>query len=391
MSTVDSGNLAGHLIALRQACLGLVDEPVFDGRVWRALETALALAEERLKAARRAIPRRSISTVPATRWQARRRADLDAPLARVAEPLKRARSRDRRRADSPPEAAEPARSGSRWSLRLIAAHSAGWAAASRPQLLRHLAELAARRPPRRSCDAGSRRSPSGPTTTPWRWTSGSCSTTQRKLFAIGFQQTPHSLDGSYYDLLASEARLASFVAVAKNDVPADHWFRLGRTLTYAAGAPALVSWSGSMFEYLMPLLVMRSFPFTVLTQTYDGRARPADRLRRRARSALGCERERLQRARPASDLPVSSVRRARPGAQARARPGAGVAPYASALAAMVDPERALANLRLLEASGALGRYGFRDALDYTRARSRQPTITWSAPTWPTISAWAWSR
>src|SRR5207247_1111277 len=79
----------------------------------------------------------------------------------------------------------------------------------------------------------------------------------RKLFAIGFQQGTHSLDGSYYDLLASEARLASFMAVAKNDVPVDHWFRLGRTLTYAAGAPALVSWSGSMFEYLMPMLVMR--------------------------------------------------------------------------------------------------------------------------------------
>ena len=93
---------------------------------------------------------------------------------------------------------------------------------------------------------------------------------ERKLFAIGFQQATHALDASYYDLLASEARLASFIAVAKNDVPAEHWFHLGRTLTYAAGAPALVSWSGSMFEYLMPVLVMRSFPHTVLSQTYEG-------------------------------------------------------------------------------------------------------------------------
>src|SRR4029453_696576 len=73
-----------------------------------------------------------------------------------------------------------------------------------------------------------------------------------------------------YDLLASEARLASYLAVAKNDAPVDHWFRLGRTLTYAAGKAALVSWSGSMFEYLMPMLVMRSFPSTVLAQTTKG-------------------------------------------------------------------------------------------------------------------------
>ena len=83
----------------------------------------------------------------------------------------------------------------------------------------------------------------------------------------------HALDGSYYDLLASEARLASFVAVAKNDVPVDHWFRLGRELTHAAGETALVSWSGSMFEYLMPVLVMQSFPFTLLDQTYRGAVR----------------------------------------------------------------------------------------------------------------------
>jgi cyclic beta-1,2-glucan synthetase len=96
---------------------------------------------------------------------------------------------------------------------------------------------------------------------------------ERKLFAIGYQESAHALDPSYYDLLASEARLASFVAIAKNDVPMDHWFRLGRTLTRAASGTALVSWSGSMFEYLMPSLVMRSFPSTVLDQTYEGAVR----------------------------------------------------------------------------------------------------------------------
>ncbi|MGH7630846.1 MAG: GH36-type glycosyl hydrolase domain-containing protein [Gemmatimonadales bacterium] len=188
----------------------------------------------------------------------------------------------------------------------------------------------------------------------------------RALFAIGYQWGAHSLDGSFYDLLASEARLASFIAVAKNEVPVEHWFRLGRTLTHAAGETVLVSWSGSMFEYLMPGLVMRSFPFTVLDGTYHSA------LRRHI--AYGAER----------DVPwgvsesAYNVRDRHQTYQYRAfgvpslglKRGLGrdlvVAPYASALAVMVDQQRALANLAVLEKKGALGPYGFRDAIDYTR-------------------------
>jgi cyclic beta-1,2-glucan synthetase len=193
----------------------------------------------------------------------------------------------------------------------------------------------------------------------------------RKLFAIGFQQATHALDVSYYDLLASEARLASFIAVAKNDVPAEHWFHLGRTLTYAAGAPALVSWSGSMFEYLMPVLVMHSFPHTVLSQTYEGalsRQRTYGAERRVpwgvSESAYNVrDRNQIYQYR-AFGVPDLALKR-----------GLGrdlvVAPYASALAAMVSPEAALANLTQLELLGALGPYGFRDALDYTRPNPDQ--------------------
>jgi cyclic beta-1,2-glucan synthetase len=189
---------------------------------------------------------------------------------------------------------------------------------------------------------------------------------QRKLFSIGFQQSTHSMDGSYYDLLASEARLASFLAVAKNDVPVDHWFRLGRALTYAAGAPALVSWSGSMFEYLMPMLVMRSYPFTVLSQASEGAvARQIAYGNERgipwgvSESAYNVrDRHHTYQYRPFG-VPDLALKR-----------GLGrelvVAPYASVLATMVDPEKALENLELLERQGALGRYGFREALDYTR-------------------------
>ena len=94
---------------------------------------------------------------------------------------------------------------------------------------------------------------------------------QRQIFAIGYRladaQGPGRLDPSYYDLLASEARLASFVAIAKGDVPDGHWFHLGRLLTSVDGAPTLLSWSASLFEYLMPLLVMKSYPGTLLDQS----------------------------------------------------------------------------------------------------------------------------
>ncbi len=94
---------------------------------------------------------------------------------------------------------------------------------------------------------------------------------KRQLFAIGYRLAdadgPGRLDASYYDLLASEARLASFLAIAKGDVPEMHWFHLGRSITSVRGAPVLLSWSATLFEYLMPLLVMRTYPNTLLDES----------------------------------------------------------------------------------------------------------------------------
>ena len=92
---------------------------------------------------------------------------------------------------------------------------------------------------------------------------------ERKLFTIGYNVTASRADDSYYDLLASEARLASFVGIAKGDVPQQHWFRMGRALTKVDHGRALISWTGTMFEYLMPLLVMRNYPNTLLSETYQ--------------------------------------------------------------------------------------------------------------------------
>jgi len=189
---------------------------------------------------------------------------------------------------------------------------------------------------------------------------------KRKLFAIGFDERANRLDASSYDLLASEARLASFIAIAKGDAPTEHWFRLGRSLTSQAGATALVSWSGSMFEYMMPVLVMPSQPYSLLDQTHRaavhrhiayGRARgvpwgiseSAYNLRDRHDTyqyrAFGVPDLALKRA-LANDVVV--------------------APYATVLALAVDPREALANLATLERSGALGEFGFHDAIDYSR-------------------------
>jgi cyclic beta-1,2-glucan synthetase len=188
----------------------------------------------------------------------------------------------------------------------------------------------------------------------------------RKLFAIGYQQSTNALDSSYYDLLASEARLASFVAIAKDDVPVEHWFHLGRTLTRATGETALVSWSGSMFEYLMPVLVMRSFPFTVLGETYESAVR--------RHIAYGSERAVpwgvSESAYNLRDRHLTYQYRAFGVPDLALKRGLGsdlvVAPYATALALMIEPSRAISNLVTEEKLGALGPYGFRDAIDYTR-------------------------
>ncbi|UCG86170.1 MAG: glycosyl transferase [Gemmatimonadota bacterium] len=190
----------------------------------------------------------------------------------------------------------------------------------------------------------------------------------RRLFSIGYRVTDGTMDPSSYDLLASEARLASFVAIAKGDVPPRHWFLLGRSLTPVGGGAALLSWSGSMFEYLMPLLVMREPAHSLLDLT--SRLVVARQIR------YGLERgvpwgvsESAYNVRDVeltyqySDFGVPGL-----GLKRGLFEDVVVAPYATALAAMVDPNAALDNLNRLETAGGLGVYGFYEALDYTPSR-----------------------
>jgi cyclic beta-1,2-glucan synthetase len=362
ISTVDSGNLAGHLVALRQACLTLPDEAALGIQVYRGLEAALALAAEQPGITASAGIREHLRAAQAALQQVSKQPVSSAGLAQVIEPLRWAESALAGAGLAP---GDRGADWIAWSLRLALAQRE-WTDRFAEQPQATLRQLAAVSPEAARLVARLEVIAERAYAYALEMDFAFLLDPERKLFAIGFQQTTHSLDSSYYDLLASEARLASFIAVAKNDVPMEHWFHLGRTLSYAAGAPALVSWSGSMFEYLMPLLVMRSFPFTMLAQTCEGavsRQRAYGAERRVpwgvSESAYNFRDRHHTYQYRAFGVPDLALKR-----------GLGrdlvIAPYASLLAALVDPEPALANLAQLELLGALGPYGFRDAIDYTR-------------------------
>ncbi len=190
----------------------------------------------------------------------------------------------------------------------------------------------------------------------------------RQLMAIGYRVDDVALDDNHYDLLASEARLASFVAIAKGDVPASHWFRLGRTLTPIDGGSGLISWSGSMFEFLMPSLVMRAPTGSLLERTN----RLVVRRQRDYGAKLGVPWGMSESQYNARDLEHTYQYASFGVPNLGYKRGLGentvIAPYASALAAMIDPRAAAANFERLREIGARGRYGWYEALDYTRVR-----------------------
>ena len=190
----------------------------------------------------------------------------------------------------------------------------------------------------------------------------------RELFSIGYNVSQHRLDSSCYDLLASEARLASFVAIALGQIDQNHWFRLGRSLTSAGGKPTLISWSGSMFEYLMPMLVMPSYENTLLDLSCKSAVARQINYGRQIQVPWGISESGY------------NLRDADANYQYRAFgvPGLGfkrglaqdvvIAPYATVMALMIAPEKSYKNLTELRHEKAEGRFGFYEALDYTASR-----------------------
>ena len=192
----------------------------------------------------------------------------------------------------------------------------------------------------------------------------------RHLLSVGYYVEDNKLDPSFYDLLASEARLGYFTAIAQGEVPQDSWFALGRLLTSVGGKPILLSWSGSMFEYLMPLIVMPSYENTLLEQTYQTLVERQIEYAKQHGVAWGISESGYN----TLDANLNYQYRA------FGVPGLGfkrglaedlvIAPYACVLALMVAPEKACPNLQRLAIEGLMGKYGLYEAVDYTPSRQR---------------------
>jgi cyclic beta-1,2-glucan synthetase len=206
---------------------------------------------------------------------------------------------------------------------------------------------------------------------------------ERRIFSVGFRladaEGPGRLDVAYYDLLASEARLASFIAIAKGDVPQEHWFQLGRALVGVRGIPTLVSWSGSMFEYLMPLLVMRTYPDTLLHRTYGAVLRAQMEHAGRQGVPWGISESAFSLMDRQGNYQYKAFGVPELGLKRGLAEELVVAPYATALAAMVNPAAAAANLRHLAREGGEGRFGFYEALDYTPRETQKASEGEAAP------------
>ena len=194
---------------------------------------------------------------------------------------------------------------------------------------------------------------------------------QRLLLSIGYRVAESMRDESCYDILASEARLASYFAIAKGDLRTRHWFRLGRTVTAVQGGAALVSWSGSMFEYLMPSLVMRAPSAGLLDQT----ARLIVERQKSYANALGIPWGISESAFNARDIEFtyqySNFGVPGLGLKRGLSDNTVIAPYATGLAAMVAPCSAAKNYQRLGREGGRGDYGYYEALDYTPSRLRK--------------------
>jgi cyclic beta-1,2-glucan synthetase len=190
----------------------------------------------------------------------------------------------------------------------------------------------------------------------------------RLLFSIGFRSADGALDPSCYDLLASEARLASFFAIAKGDAPTKHWYRLNHNVTPLKGGAALISWSGSMFEYLMPSLIMHEPTHSLLHNTHHMIVARQIAYGQGFGAPWGVSESAYNARDIEHTYQYSSFGVPELGLKRGLADNFVVSPYATALAAMIAPTSAVRNFQHLARFGALGRFGFFEAMDFTRER-----------------------
>ncbi|HSM10719.1 MAG TPA: glucoamylase family protein, partial [Lysobacter sp.] len=395
VSTVDSGNLAGHLLTLRQGLLALVDAPLLSPAALAGLADTLEVLVESTG--------KDASSDPLAGFRRELFAATEAPATTLHDASRQfSRLRDHAHAVREAFADESAGEARQWAQALLQqcemvlldlGELGPWLETSRDEAavmpepfggIPTLRELA------KSTSAGE----DDPIAAHARGTAqararariielerlahvaGQCALQDysflydpaRHLLAIGYNADEHGVDAGFYDLLASEARLCTFVTIAQGQLPQDSWFALGRLLTEVDGDATLLSWSGSMFEYLMPQLVMPSYQGTLLDQTSrNSVARQIEYGRQRgvpwgiSESGYNLVDARMNYQYRAFGVPGLGLKRGL--AQDLV-----VAPYASMMALMVAPEAACENLQRLHAEGFGGRFGLYEAIDYTAAR-----------------------
>ena len=370
ISSVDSGNLAGHLLTLRQGLLALPDDPVLNRHFLDGLEDALGVLA--------GIPgAETLAGLDAFQGELRLARDTP-PMTMAAAKSCLERLTSAALAMSP--GTEPASEEAGWWRQALARQcrqaldelaplcAAPDGAADDLGRLPTLTELARQGVPAaveriaRLHELAAQAGQLADMDYDFLYDEG------RRLLAIGYNPTERRRDPNYYDLLASEVRLCSFVMIAQGKIPQEHWFALGRLLTVSGHTPILMSWSGSMFEYLMPLLVMPTFDDTLLDQAY--------RIAVQRQIDYGAAHQVPWGISESGYNLLSAHFNYQ--YQAFGVPGLGlkrgltddlvIAPYATALALMVAPEAACLNLQRMSAEGFEGRYGLYEAIDYTPGR-----------------------
>lgn len=358
ISTVDSGNLAVSLIALKQACLEMIEQPPAPAQVWKGLADTLSVLDTLLKRAG------DVDAAPLQREVERLRADakrtdsahvrgkqkisneLDARALTLAQFEARALYLVRlsKRLDPTWEGAREVR---QWCDALAAQ-------AKRGQESNH-GSLAAR------LETLARRAEGYAFGIEFEFLYDSI----RGVFAIGFNVENHRRDDSYYDLFASEARLTSFFSIARGEIPVKHWFRMSRPLTRVVGKAALLSWGGTMFEYLMPPLLLRDYTPSLLQQTELAVIQAQMLYALRLKLPWGISESgfyafdyQFNYQYRAFGVPELSLKREF--IETRV-----IAPYATFLALPHAPRAAWNNLSALEELGGVGEFGFYEALDFT--------------------------
>lgn len=372
ISAVDSGNLSGHLLTLRPALLALADQPLLNPRTFAGLQDALANLRAALG-----------SSASAALLQAQ--ATLEQHLAlQCATPPQTVQSAL--------QALDSVDTLHIYLMGLLQDHAGSapalpWALALQAQCADARADLLL---------LGTQTDAAAPLPTLRALATAGCVVAQarmgqlealaaqaatmalvdygflydrsRHLIAVGFNVDEQRCDTGHYDLLASEARLCSFVAIALGEVPQDNWFALGRLLTSAGNAPALLSWSGSMFEYLMPNLVMPVYANTLLDQTCRAVVRRQITYGEQHGVPWGISESGYNTVDAALNYQYRAFGVPGLGLKRGLADDLVIAPYASALALMVLPDAACRNLQRMVGEGLQGDYGMYEAMDYTPSR-----------------------